>query len=142
MRPKVLLLDEPSSGIAQRETEALGELIAAVKAYLDATLIVIEHDMPLIIGISDRILAMEAGARVVMGPPTEVTTHPRVIESYLGGDLRTIQRSGVLSSTHVNASRNGSSRCSARTKGGSRCSRLATEGELCRQHANVSQVAH
>jgi ABC-type branched-subunit amino acid transport system ATPase component len=84
LRPRVLLLDEPSSGIAQRETEALRELLVAIKARLDTTLVVIEHDMPLIMGISDRIVAMASGAMVAEGAPSEIQRNERVIESYLG----------------------------------------------------------
>jgi len=93
-RPSVLLLDEPSSGIAQRETEALGPLLLDIRDRTNAALIVIEHDMPLIQGISDRLLALELGAVVTEGPPKEVIEHPRVVEAYLGGSDEVINRSG------------------------------------------------
>jgi branched-chain amino acid transport system ATP-binding protein len=96
--PKVLLLDEPSSGIAQRETEALGPLLLRIKEETGCALLVIEHDMPLITSISDRMIALELGHPIVEGTPHEVTTDPRVVSSYLGGDLATINRSGAAAS--------------------------------------------
>jgi len=94
LEPRVLLLDEPSSGIAQRETEALAELLLAVRSTIGTTLVVIEHDMPLIMGISDRIVAMGSGSKITEGTPSEVQEHPAVIESYLGTDTGAIARSG------------------------------------------------
>ena len=94
LEPSVLLLDEPSSGIAQRETEALGALLQRIKADLDLTLVVIEHDIPLLMEISDRLIAMESGAVLLTGPPDAVRTDPRVVASYLGGDVTAIERSG------------------------------------------------
>jgi branched-chain amino acid transport system ATP-binding protein len=94
--PSVLILDEPSSGIAQRETEALGPLLKRIQAEAGCALLVIEHDMPLITSISDEIIALELGAVVCQGPPDEVLADPRVIASYLGSDLETINRSGRL----------------------------------------------
>jgi len=82
--PKVLLLDEPSSGIAQRETEALGPLLLELRELLGASLVVIEHDMPLLTSIADRVMALEAGAVITTGTPEEVLAHPRVVASYLG----------------------------------------------------------
>jgi ABC-type branched-subunit amino acid transport system ATPase component len=95
LEPRMLLLDEPSSGIAQRETEALGALLIGLKEKLDLTLLVIEHDMPLIKGISDRIIAMADGKVIADGTAEAVTTDPRVVEAYLGGSVTAINRSGV-----------------------------------------------
>ena len=92
--PSVLLLDEPSSGIAQKETEALGPLLKRIQRETGCAMLVIEHDMPLITGVSDEIIALELGAVVVRGTPEEVLSNPRVISSYLGGDLDVIHRSG------------------------------------------------
>jgi ABC-type branched-subunit amino acid transport system ATPase component len=93
-RPKLLLLDEPSSGIAQRETEALAPLLRRIKEETGCALLVIEHDMPLICEISDRLVALELGRPICEGTPLEVTTDPRVVASYLGGDPAAINRSG------------------------------------------------
>jgi ABC-type branched-subunit amino acid transport system ATPase component len=92
--PTVLILDEPSSGIAQRETEALGPLLLRIREETACAMLVIEHDMPLITSISDEIIALELGAVVVRGTPDEVLHDQRVVTSYLGGDLNAIQRSG------------------------------------------------
>ena len=93
--PAVVLLDEPSSGIAQREAEALGPLLLRIRDTLDASLVVIEHDMSLISSISDRLVALDQGSVVTEGPPAEVLAHPAVVESYLGGDAAVIGRSGA-----------------------------------------------
>ena len=93
--PSVLLLDEPSSGIAQRETEALGPLLLRVREATGASLIVIEHDMPLITSISDELLALELGAVVTRGAPEVVVHDPDVISSYLGTTEAAISRSGT-----------------------------------------------
>jgi len=93
--PKVLLLDEPSSGIAQKETEALGPLLLDIQRETGCALLVIEHDMPLITGISHRMIALELGSPIVEGTPAEVVRDPRVVSSYLGGDMATINRSGA-----------------------------------------------
>ena len=83
-RPSVVLLDEPSSGIAQREAEALGPLLQRVRAALGASMVVIEHDMPLICSVSDRLLALDQGRLIASGSADEVLDHPDVIASYLG----------------------------------------------------------
>ncbi len=93
-RPEVLLLDEPSSGIAQRESEALGPVLESIRDQLDCAVVLIEHDMPLITGVSDELLALELGSVVLRGDPQTVVTDPRVVEGYLGGDAAVINRSG------------------------------------------------
>jgi ABC-type branched-subunit amino acid transport system ATPase component/predicted MFS family arabinose efflux permease len=92
--PSVLLLDEPSSGIAQRETEALGPLLLKLRDDTGCALLVIEHDMPLLSSICDRLVALELGRVIAEGPPEEVLSDPRVVASYLGGDSTSVQRSG------------------------------------------------
>ena len=93
--PSVLILDEPSSGIAQKETEALGPLLKRIQRETGCSMLVIEHDMPLITSVSDEMIALELGAVVVRGTPSEVISNPRVVSSYLGGDIDVINRSGA-----------------------------------------------
>ena len=93
--PRVMCLDEPTAGVAQREAEAFGPLIKRVQAELDATLVVVEHDLPLIMSISDRIYCMEAGAVIAHGDPETVRNDPLVVASYLGTDDRAIERSNA-----------------------------------------------
>ncbi|HSP04118.1 MAG TPA: MFS transporter [Acidimicrobiales bacterium] len=83
--PKVLLLDEPSSGIAQKEAEALGPILLDVQRELDASILVIEHSMPLLTSIADHLVALDSGTYLTEGEPEAVLTHPAVAESYLGG---------------------------------------------------------
>jgi ABC-type branched-subunit amino acid transport system ATPase component/ABC-type branched-subunit amino acid transport system permease subunit len=84
LEPDLLLLDEPSSGIAQRETEALGQLLLRLRAELSMSLVVIEHDIPLIMGLSDRVVCMADGVIIETGTPTQIQASPRVVEAYLG----------------------------------------------------------
>ena len=89
------MLDEPSSGIAQRETEALGPLLQRIQRDTGCALLVIEHDMPLITQISDRMIALELGHPIAEGTPQDVIRDPQVVSSYLGGDMSVINRSGT-----------------------------------------------
>jgi len=93
--PAVLLLDEPSSGIAQRETEALGPLLKRIQQETNCAMLVIEHDMPLITSLSDSIVALDLGAVLTQGPPAAVLADERVVTAYLGGDPAAIKRTGT-----------------------------------------------
>ncbi len=90
---RVLCLDEPTAGVAQRETEAFGPLMKEIRRELDAAMIIIEHDMPLIMSISDRVYCLELGTVIAVGEPDEVRNNPHVVASYLGTDERAIERS-------------------------------------------------
>jgi ABC-type branched-subunit amino acid transport system ATPase component/ABC-type branched-subunit amino acid transport system permease subunit len=92
---RVLCLDEPTAGIAQRESEAMGPLLVEVRRQLGASMLIIEHDMPLIMGMSDRVYCLELGKVIAEGDPVQVRNDPAVIASYLGTDERTIERSGT-----------------------------------------------
>ena len=96
---KLLLLDEPTAGVAQKETEAFGPLIRSIQKELGSSILIIEHDMPMVMSISDRIYCLEAGAVIAEGTPIEVRNNPLVIASYLGTDERAINRSGVTQPT-------------------------------------------
>ena len=95
LESRVLCLDEPTGGVAQREVEAFAPLLLAIKEQLGAAMLVIEHDMPMIMSISDRIYCLEAGSVIAEGTATEVRSDPAVIASYLGTDERAIHRSGA-----------------------------------------------
>jgi ABC-type branched-subunit amino acid transport system ATPase component/ABC-type branched-subunit amino acid transport system permease subunit len=94
IEPKVILFDEPSSGIAQRETEALGPLLLRIRDITGASILLIEHDMPLVSGVSDRMIACDLGRVVVEGDWETVRNDPHVVASYLGSTREVIERSG------------------------------------------------
>ena len=96
---RVLCLDEPTGGVAQREVEAFAPLLLSIRDELNASLLVIEHDMPMIMSISDRIYCLEVGAVIAQGTAEQVRNDPRVIASYLGTDERAIHRSGATAET-------------------------------------------
>ena len=94
--PQVLLLDEPSSGIAQAEAEGLAPLLRRVRFETGCSILIIEHDMPLISAVADELIALDQGRFVMRGRPGEVLEDERVVESYLGTSEEAVRRSGGI----------------------------------------------
>jgi len=93
---RVLLLDEPTAGIAQREVEAFRPLLDDIRRHLGATVVLIEHDLPLIMGLADHLYVLAEGKVIAEGDPRALRDDPRVVAAYLGTDERVIRRSGAL----------------------------------------------
>jgi ABC-type branched-subunit amino acid transport system ATPase component len=85
-QPQLLLLDEPAAGMNPKETHEITELIGRLRDERDLTILVIEHDMHVVEGISDRVVALDHGEKVTEGSFEECATHPAVVEAYLGRD--------------------------------------------------------
>ena len=96
--PKLLLLDEPSSGLNVEETDDMAFWIADIKNELGVTVLMVEHDMSLVSKVSDRVLAMNQGEVLAMGTPREVQSDPGVIEAYLGSvdDVSSLRRGAAV----------------------------------------------
>ena len=82
--PKLLLLDEPASGLNHEEVGTLGTLIRSIRDRLKLTVLLVEHHMSLVMSISDRVVALNFGRKICEGTPTEVQQHPELIQAYLG----------------------------------------------------------
>lgn len=83
-RPEILMLDEPAAGLNPKETNDLDELIAELRTHHNVSILLIEHDMKLVMGISDRIYVVNQGTPLANGTPNEIRQHPDVIKAYLG----------------------------------------------------------
>ena len=86
MGSSVVLLDEPMGGIAQREVEAFAPVLREIRDHLDATILVIDHDIPIMMQLADRLYVMAAGELIAEGPPEAIREDPAVIAAYLGTD--------------------------------------------------------
>jgi ABC-type branched-subunit amino acid transport system ATPase component len=85
-RPKLLLLDEPAAGMNPNETHEITELIGELRDKRDVAILVIEHDMHVVAGCSDRVVALDHGVKIAEGSFDQVASHPAVVEAYLGRD--------------------------------------------------------
>ena len=86
MEPRLLLLDEPASGLSFEEVVSMRFWIEDIRSRLGVTVLMVEHDMGLVSAVSDRVLALDEGRVIALGTPTEVRSHPGVVEAYLGAD--------------------------------------------------------
>lgn len=86
-KPKLLLLDEPAAGMNPQETQELMEMIRWIRDEFELTILLIEHDMGLVMGVCERIYVLEYGSIIAQGTPEEIKNNPRVIEAYLGEEV-------------------------------------------------------
>jgi branched-chain amino acid transport system ATP-binding protein len=83
-KPQLILMDEPAAGMNDQETHEIAKIISEIRDHLDITVMVVEHDMNLVMSISDRIGVLDSGKLITVGLPDEVKAHPKVLEAYLG----------------------------------------------------------
>ncbi len=95
-RPRLLLLDEPTAGIAQREAEAFIPLLRRLHEVADTTILLVEHDVPLVFALCSTVIVMETGRVVAQGDPEDVRRDPRALEAYLGASQEALAVSGPV----------------------------------------------
>jgi ABC-type branched-subunit amino acid transport system ATPase component len=106
-RPRLLLLDEPTAGIAQREAEAFVPLLRRLHQLADTTIVLVEHDVPLVFALCTHVVMMETGSVVSSGTPDEVARDPRALAAYLGASEEALAVSGAVPSANGTASPEG-----------------------------------
>lgn len=88
INPKILLLDEPAAGMNPQETLNLMKLIESIRDQFNISILLIEHDMKLVMGICERLIVLDHGQMIAEGPPEEIKKNPKVISAYLGGEVK------------------------------------------------------
>jgi ABC-type branched-subunit amino acid transport system ATPase component len=96
-RPRLLLLDEPTAGIAQREAEAFIPLLRRLQEVTGSTVLLVEHDVPLVFELCSTVVVMQSGRVVASGPPEDVKRDPQALAAYLGASEEALRASGPLS---------------------------------------------
>jgi len=86
-RPKLLMLDEPAGGLTQKEVDELGQTVRRIRDEFELTVVLVEHNMGMVMGISDKVVAMSFGKKIAEGTPVDIQNHPEVVSAYLGTSL-------------------------------------------------------
>ncbi|HLG92427.1 MAG TPA: ATP-binding cassette domain-containing protein, partial [Acidimicrobiales bacterium] len=96
--PRILLLDEPTAGIAQREAEAFVPLLRRLHEVTGSSILIVEHDVPMVFSLCSSVVVMEAGKVVSSGPPDQVRRDPAALAAYLGASQEALAPSGPAGS--------------------------------------------